>query len=116
MHSILDSGDAAENLARRFQQVRMQTELLAQPLSAEDCQLQLEPLITLGLHHEQQHQELLLTDIQHALSFNPQQPAYIAPWPQVSVDPQPVRWHPCNFFPPDAQWQFSGLRLARDIG
>jgi ergothioneine biosynthesis protein EgtB len=33
------------------------------------------PLIELGLQHEQQHQELLLTDIQHALSLNPLQPA-----------------------------------------
>ena len=28
-------------------------------------------LITLGLHHEQQHQELLITDAQHALAQNP---------------------------------------------
>ena len=35
-------------------------------------------LITLGLHHEQQHQELLLMDIKHVLSRNPLHPAYLA--------------------------------------
>jgi ergothioneine biosynthesis protein EgtB len=36
----------------------------------------LENLITLGLHHEQQHQELLLTDIKHILALNPLYPIY----------------------------------------
>ncbi len=53
-------------------------------------------LITLGLHHEQQHQELLLTDIKHALSMNPatsMSSAYAKRWPLSSIAPQPMTWH-----------------------
>ena len=38
-------------------------------------------LVTLGLNHEQQHQELLLTDIKYSLSFNPLAPSLGQPLP-----------------------------------
>lgn len=40
----------------------------------------LTPVIELGLHHEQQHQELLVTDMLHAFSRNPLHPAMLPGW------------------------------------
>ncbi len=40
---------------------------------------QLTNLVALGLNHEQQHQELLLTDIKYSLSFNPLSPTLAEP-------------------------------------
>jgi ergothioneine biosynthesis protein EgtB len=51
-------------------------------------------LIVTGLHHEQQHQELLLTDIKHAFSSSPIFPRY-APEPvapTVAIATPPEQW------------------------
>ncbi|MGZ5131645.1 MAG: ergothioneine biosynthesis protein EgtB [Caldimonas sp.] len=61
-------------------------------IEARPGDVELEALISLGLQHEQQHQELLLTDIKHALSFNPGSTAYARRWPMAQVQPQPIRW------------------------
>jgi ergothioneine biosynthesis protein EgtB len=44
---------------------------------------ELAAVVTLGLNHEQQHQELLLTDIKHVLAQSPLQPAFDAALPRA---------------------------------
>jgi ergothioneine biosynthesis protein EgtB len=50
-------------------------------------------LIELGLHHEQQHQELLVTDIKHVFWMNPLRPAYRERPAAESAPTPPLRWH-----------------------
>jgi ergothioneine biosynthesis protein EgtB len=47
------------------------------------------PLFELGLHHEEQHQELILMDIKHVLSLNPLDPVY-TPTPSLVPRNAPV--------------------------
>jgi ergothioneine biosynthesis protein EgtB len=49
-------------------------------------------LVTLGLHHEQQHQELLLTDIKHILALNPLRPAYRDDLIILNPPAKPLQW------------------------
>jgi ergothioneine biosynthesis protein EgtB len=75
---------------RYREQVDARMHSLLQSASAGDAELA--ALVTLGLHHEQQHQELLLTDIKHLLSRHPGHPAYAKRWPMAAVQPQRSSW------------------------
>lgn len=54
----------------------------------------LETVVEVGLHHEQQHQELILTDLKHLFSFNPAYPAFRERDREPSLySPSELRWH-----------------------
>ncbi|MBL8319425.1 MAG: ergothioneine biosynthesis protein EgtB [Burkholderiaceae bacterium] len=63
--------------------------LLHAPHAAE-----VDALVELGLQHEQQHQELLLTDVKHMLSCNPVEPVYQGGWRLAPVAPAAHGWVP----------------------
>jgi ergothioneine biosynthesis protein EgtB len=46
--------------------------------------------LEIGLNHEQQHQELMLTDIKHVFFSNPLKPAYREPQPHTASDSMPL--------------------------
>ena len=50
-------------------------EAMQELLMANASNVEIEQLVVLGFNHEQQHQELLLTDIKHVFSCNPLMPA-----------------------------------------
>ena len=50
-------------------------------------------LVEIGLHHEQQHQELMLMDIKHVLGSNPLDPSYRPEAAPSSGEAAPLHWH-----------------------
>src|SRR5262245_24935166 len=68
-------------------------DLLARP---ERLPAELHDLVDLGLHHEQQHQELILTDVKHLLSCNPLFPAYDPTWPLMKIAARTPAWVPVS--------------------
>jgi ergothioneine biosynthesis protein EgtB len=68
---------------------------LASVFARADTDAEIASLLVLGIAHEQQHQELILTDVKHLLSRNPLQPAYMERWPLTPVRSRPPRWIAC---------------------
>lgn len=74
-------------------------------------------VIEVGLHHEQQHQELLLTDLKHMFSRNPLAPVYrgeSAAIERPQDEPAPLRWfaHPEGIYEIGHEGPTAGNRSA----
>jgi ergothioneine biosynthesis protein EgtB len=69
-------------------------EAMLELLAEERLAPEIAALIELGLHHEQQHQELILTDLKHLLSRNPLKPVYRKQWPLTPIELRKRGWIP----------------------
>lgn len=77
MHRRVERGLLNRPLLREVIEYRERVDdAMLDLLDAQRGNPELAFLVTLGLHHEQQHQELLLTDIKHVFFNNPLHPAY----------------------------------------
>ena len=74
--------DVTRNRVRRFGQACV----LAAELP-EEARSEVIRRTTLGLHHEQQHQELLITDLKYNFGHNPLAPVYSAPLSGLAATP-----------------------------
>ena len=63
-------------------------ELLEQNTASDELQ----SLVEIGIHHEKQHQELLLTDIKYILGNNPLQPVYSESFSENPASNQSTTW------------------------
>ena len=84
---LLTRPSLAEVLAWRTNIEARVNQLIKEKASAE-----LLWLMQLGINHEQQHQELLLTDIHHLFSNNSLLPAYSSQNKLISSDEKPFQW------------------------
>ena len=62
----------------------------------EETLREIRPLVEVGLNHEQQHQELILTDILHAFAQNPISPVYDPAWHQPTSSRSAEEWLTLN--------------------
>jgi len=86
--SVTEIGDYRRRVDERVER------LLLESSGAELAEIL--PVLELGIAHEEQHQELLLTDILHAFSMSPLQPAFLREAVQTpsSTEPPPLRFVP----------------------
>lgn len=61
-------------------------------LIQDEISSEIEGLVEIGIHHEKQHQELLLTDIKYILGNNPLTPTYCSNFQESKNEDQKLQW------------------------
>src|SRR5438105_573188 len=88
LRGLISRPTVAESFRYREGVDRQIEDLIAS--ASEELLDEVEPIITLGSHHEQQHQELLVTDIKHVFAQNPLHPIFRKRAQEKSEPPPPA--------------------------
>ncbi len=92
LRGVLTRPSRREVMAYRAAIDEAVVDLLSSDALAGDARTRAESIVRLGLHHEQQHQELILTDLKHLFSLNALAPAYREPLPIDDAEAGELGW------------------------
>jgi ergothioneine biosynthesis protein EgtB len=92
-HARARRGDLSRPSVAEILAYRAHVDAAMRRLMANASASRAAPLIELGLHHEQQHQELILMDIKHVFGSNPLAPAYGEIKPSAASSILPLAFH-----------------------
>ena len=87
-----DRGNLSRPCVAEIYQYRTYIDDAIQQLLEENASKKLHELIEIGIHHEKQHQELLLTDIKYILGNNPLLPVYSEELPENPIEQHTTDW------------------------
>ena len=87
-----DRGNLSRPTVAQVYDYRKYVTLHLSELLKEEISSEIEELVEIGIHHEKQHQELLLTDIKYILGNNPLTPAYNADFIESDNEEQLLDW------------------------
>ena len=90
---LISRPDLQTVLAYRYSVTERMVQLLSNLRDDQPLNSELVELAWLGCNHEEQHQELILTDLKHLLAKNPLKPAYQSRWPLIPIETRKPRWH-----------------------
>ncbi len=87
-----DRGNLSRPCVAEIYRYRTYIDDAVRQLLEENTSKELHELVEIGIHHEKQHQELLLTDIKYILGNNPLLPVYAEEFQENSIEKHTMDW------------------------
>ena len=111
-----DRGNMTRPTVKEVFEYRSHVDAQIQKLLSHNLSAEIEELITLGLNHEQQHQELLITDLKYTLGHNPLFPVYDSENTFSSIQNQNSGWIPMDEGVYEVGFNGEGFHFDNELG